>query len=220
MEREMKISAAAVRRLRTERGWSQDQLATAAGLSLRTIQRVEAEGVASMATRVSLAATFSIPQAQLAEAEAVPAPVASAPRAHFSRLLLGLAVLSCGMLSESMRALAFMGVKGNAFASLSAFAIAINLLLAAIGVALVAPAAWRLLRERRWANVALASLGMPLAMLLVGGLLFALLRAHTPSWTLLSLGAGGIALVALAWRDVAHAPRRQASRSVISWFSR
>ena len=212
MEPEMKISSALVRRLRTERGWSQDQLATVAGLGLRTIQRVEAEGVASMATRVSLAATFSIPLAQLSEAEAATAPAAPTPARHFSSLLLGLAVLSCGLLSESMRPLATSGLKGNAFASLSAFALAINLLLAAVGIALVAPAAWRLLRERRWASVALASLGMPLAMLLCGGLLFALLREHAPSGTLLSLGTGGIALVAMAWRDFAHAqaqaPRR------------
>ena len=67
-EQEMKISSYLVRRLRTERGWSQEQLATASGLSLRTIQRVEADGSASRETRVCLAATFDIPLADLAEA--------------------------------------------------------------------------------------------------------------------------------------------------------
>jgi transcriptional regulator with XRE-family HTH domain len=208
MEHEMKISAALVRRLRTERGWSQDQLATAAGLSLRTIQRIEAEGVASMATRVSLAATFSIPLAQLGAAEALaPAPSASPLPRQFTGLLLGLAVLSCGLLGESLRMSSVIFVPGNAAVMLSSFALAVNLLLAAVGTALVAPAAWQLLRERRWMNVALAALGMPLATLLVGGLLFALLRERTPSWTLLALGSGGVALVAMAWRDFARTQR-------------
>ena len=62
MEEVMKISSAVVRRLRTDRGWSQEQLAIASGLSLRTIQRVEADGTASMGTKVSLAATFGVQQ--------------------------------------------------------------------------------------------------------------------------------------------------------------
>ncbi len=66
-EQEMKISSAKVRRYRSERGWSQDQLALASGLSLRTIQRVEAEGNASRETQVCLAATFGISLAELAD---------------------------------------------------------------------------------------------------------------------------------------------------------
>lgn len=62
---EMKISSTKVRRFRSEHGWSQDQLALASGLSLRTIQRVEAEGNASRETQVCLAATFGISIAEL-----------------------------------------------------------------------------------------------------------------------------------------------------------
>lgn len=65
-QEEMKISPAFVRRLRTERGWSQEQLAVVSGLSLRTIQRVEAGGSASRETRTSLAATFDCQLADLA----------------------------------------------------------------------------------------------------------------------------------------------------------
>lgn len=65
MEHEMKVNADVVRRLRNERGWSQEQLAVAAGLSLRTIQRVEGEGVASRESRVCLAATFGIDLGEL-----------------------------------------------------------------------------------------------------------------------------------------------------------
>lgn len=67
-QEEMKISAATVRRLRAEHGWSQEQLAAVSGLSLRTIQRVEAEGSASLETRTSLAAAFAVPLAELAAA--------------------------------------------------------------------------------------------------------------------------------------------------------
>ena len=41
MDDDMKIDASTVRRLRTERAWSQEQLAASADVSLRTIQRVE-----------------------------------------------------------------------------------------------------------------------------------------------------------------------------------
>lgn len=47
-----------VKRLRIKNGWSQDQLATLAGLSLRTIQRVEAGHPASMETINSLSSVF------------------------------------------------------------------------------------------------------------------------------------------------------------------
>lgn len=75
-EPEMKISSAKTRRLRSERGWSQDQLAHASGLSLRTIQRVEAEGNASRETQVCLAATFGITLAELGEELIVDKPLA------------------------------------------------------------------------------------------------------------------------------------------------
>lgn len=65
VQEDMKISPATVRRLRTDLGWSQEQLAVASGLSLRTIQRVESDGSASRETRTSLAATFGIQLAEL-----------------------------------------------------------------------------------------------------------------------------------------------------------
>lgn len=76
-EQEMKISSAKVRRFRSERGWSQDQLALASGLSLRTIQRVEAEGNASRETQVCLAATFGISLVELADEVLLDNPGAS-----------------------------------------------------------------------------------------------------------------------------------------------
>ena len=74
MDDDMKLSAKTVKRLRTERSWSQEQLAEVAGVSLRTIQRVEADGSASRETRTALAAVFEVEVRDLAE----PAPAIAA----------------------------------------------------------------------------------------------------------------------------------------------
>jgi transcriptional regulator with XRE-family HTH domain len=46
MEAQMKINGEAVRALRERKSWSQEHLANAFGLSLRTVQRLEADGMA------------------------------------------------------------------------------------------------------------------------------------------------------------------------------
>lgn len=61
----LKISNQIVRRLRTERGWTQEQLADLCGCSLKTIQRVEKSGLCSMETRSALASVFEIDLKQL-----------------------------------------------------------------------------------------------------------------------------------------------------------
>jgi hypothetical protein len=53
------------------------------------------------------------------------------------------------------------------------------------------------------------SLGVPLAVVFAGGLLFAVIRGHAPSWQLLADGLGGAMLVAIALRASA---RRQPAR--------
>jgi transcriptional regulator with XRE-family HTH domain len=49
-----------IQKLRLKRGWSQQQLAEASGLSVRTIQRIETGHPASVETLKSLAAVFEI----------------------------------------------------------------------------------------------------------------------------------------------------------------
>ena len=49
-----------IQKLRLERGWSQQQLAGASGLSVRTIQRIEAGQPASTETLKSIAAVFEV----------------------------------------------------------------------------------------------------------------------------------------------------------------
>jgi transcriptional regulator with XRE-family HTH domain len=67
MSNDMKIAAAIVRQLREARAWSQEQLATVSGISPRTVQRVESEGVASLDTRMALAAALECEPAALLE---------------------------------------------------------------------------------------------------------------------------------------------------------
>jgi transcriptional regulator with XRE-family HTH domain len=49
-----------VRKLRLQKGWSQDQLAQLSGLSLRTIQRIERGQKAGLESLKSLAAVFEV----------------------------------------------------------------------------------------------------------------------------------------------------------------
>lgn len=56
----MKINAQLVITLRNRRSWSQEELATAAGLNLRTIQRIESNGAASLQSRKALASAFDV----------------------------------------------------------------------------------------------------------------------------------------------------------------
>ncbi len=55
------IDAEKLKQLRESRCWSQQQLADLCGLSLRTVQRVEAKAVASQESVKCLAATFDVP---------------------------------------------------------------------------------------------------------------------------------------------------------------
>lgn len=57
---EMKVKSSLIRKYRAERLWSQEQLALASGLGLRTIQRLESRGSGSHETIKALAAVFEV----------------------------------------------------------------------------------------------------------------------------------------------------------------
>jgi XRE family transcriptional regulator, regulator of sulfur utilization len=59
-----------VRKLRLQRGWTQDQLAEFAGISVRSVQRVERGAEASLETLKSLAAVFEVDVNTLKNGEA------------------------------------------------------------------------------------------------------------------------------------------------------
>ncbi len=56
----MKIDSSKVKKLRIDKNWSQELLSEVSGLSLRTIQRVESGGNASLETVRVLAAAFEV----------------------------------------------------------------------------------------------------------------------------------------------------------------
>ena len=56
----MKINAELILDLRAQKNWSQDELAIASGLNLRTVQRIEKEATASLQSKKSLASAFDI----------------------------------------------------------------------------------------------------------------------------------------------------------------
>ncbi|NKB96879.1 MAG: DUF4177 domain-containing protein [Pseudomonadales bacterium] len=56
----MKVNADLIKEMREDKSWSQEELAIAAGLNLRTVQRVEKEASASLQSKKSLAAALEI----------------------------------------------------------------------------------------------------------------------------------------------------------------
>jgi len=55
----MKFNAAMVLELRKQHAWLQDELATAAGLNLRTVQRIETDGTASLQSAKAIASALN-----------------------------------------------------------------------------------------------------------------------------------------------------------------
>jgi DNA-binding XRE family transcriptional regulator len=62
---DVNVNSDLIKSLRRQRGWSQEHLAEVAGVSARTIQRVEGDGVCSMETRNALGAAFELPGIEL-----------------------------------------------------------------------------------------------------------------------------------------------------------
>lgn len=79
----MKINPEYVRDERKRRSWSQEELATAAGLNLRTIQRIEAKGVASLQSAKALAVALDIDVQRLGERED---PMKTCPECQSNRV--------------------------------------------------------------------------------------------------------------------------------------
>jgi transcriptional regulator with XRE-family HTH domain len=62
---DMRVDAERIRAERTQRAWSQEHLANATDLGLRTIQRIEAVGTASNESISAIASAFDIPVSAL-----------------------------------------------------------------------------------------------------------------------------------------------------------
>jgi transcriptional regulator with XRE-family HTH domain len=83
----MKIDRTLLKQLRLQKAFSQEELAIAAGLSTRTVQRMEAEGSASMESQKSVAAVFGINAERLLEKTA-PSPLGDPVKVIASSSLL------------------------------------------------------------------------------------------------------------------------------------
>lgn len=96
---DVKIDSRLVVAEREARAWSQQHLADASGLALRTIQRIEARGAGSYESAKAIAACFAMPVASL---RAVEKPVS----AHFVRSraakLTSAALASLGMAAAAL----------------------------------------------------------------------------------------------------------------------
>ena len=106
----MMIQSDIVRGQRQKRGWTQQQLAELADLSLRTVQRIEAQGVASNESVSALSAVLEIPR------ESLLVPTAPSERvARAERKLLWLTMLAAagGGVIGTLLTLAATGVFGG-----------------------------------------------------------------------------------------------------------
>ena len=128
MDTEMKISAIKVRQFREARAWSQDQLARASGLSLRTIQRIETDGVASNESRTCLAAAFNVQIAELSDAPAAESSVHTAiiRTTSFAFMLVGVLMLISGYIAQSPPVVLWLGAFFLAFGAID-YAVALKI---------------------------------------------------------------------------------------------
>ena len=192
----MKLSTQEVRRLRTDRGWSQEHLAQAAGLSVRTVQRVEAEGAASLATATCLAATFEVSLLSLRDNPAPTRVAGYTP--HPGWLHAGLAVVA---LSNASRSAA--GTRTGPFA-------AVDITTALTGLALAAFPLRQAIRNRQFTGLALAVVGTPLVAFLAVSMAFAVASLRLPTGSSMLIGASGLVLVGLSCRHLATRPGQPA----------
>lgn len=96
-----------VRKLRMERGWSQEQLAQLSGLNIRTIQTIESGNKAGLETLKALAAVFDVDINQLQQEpimeQAAPKtvgqePNAPTPSSHKPHIPFWLKLAQCAVL--------------------------------------------------------------------------------------------------------------------------
>lgn len=95
---DMKLNSTLIRQERERRAWSQEHLAEATDLALRTIQRIESSGSASYESASAIAAIFGLPIAKLRDDGMQAAALSAKPWKWFTWHRL-LTVLGCGLLA-------------------------------------------------------------------------------------------------------------------------
>jgi transcriptional regulator with XRE-family HTH domain len=90
---EMHINKDTVKKLRLDKSWSQEKLAEAANMNLRTIQRIEKDGLASLRSCAALASALGVEPQELQidiEAETLP----DYPRTRHHQLVPAMSILA------------------------------------------------------------------------------------------------------------------------------
>jgi DNA-binding XRE family transcriptional regulator len=85
-----------VKELRIKHSYTQEKLAAMVGVNLRTIQRIETNGVASLDTRGALAKALDVRPEDLDVPQTAAAATESVPRPHWSLLLISVALVVIG----------------------------------------------------------------------------------------------------------------------------
>lgn len=164
----VKVNGQLIRELRIKHSYSQEKLAEIIGVNLRTIQRIETKGVASLATRGALAKAFSVRPEDLDLPEThttSPARLARLPRWPLLLLSAVLVVVGWVVLAVSIRSASPIGL-------LTPQAVG-GLLIALIGFVVLT----RLTPLRRWRTYAVLSIAV------------VAMAASPPAWTIRALVA-------------------------------
>lgn len=82
----MDVNAKKIKELRTGKGWTQQHLADACAISLRTVQRVERYGNASQDTVLGLSSVFEIQQSDIIVPEEVIEDISEVEKNNDSQL--------------------------------------------------------------------------------------------------------------------------------------
>ena len=82
----MDVNAKKIKELRTGKGWTQQHLADACAISLRTVQRVERYGNASQDTVLGLSSVFEIHQSDIIVSEEAIEDISEAEKNNDSQL--------------------------------------------------------------------------------------------------------------------------------------
>jgi transcriptional regulator with XRE-family HTH domain len=78
----MQVSGSVIKELRVKRGWTQEHLAHVAGVSPKTIQRVEKTGLCDLETRSALASVLQVDISQLEGSKKIEQKQADEPNAE------------------------------------------------------------------------------------------------------------------------------------------
>ena len=65
----MLLASSKIKSMRLDKGWTQQDLAEFCDLSVRTVQRVEKDGIASLETTLALASVFEVDKATFLETQ-------------------------------------------------------------------------------------------------------------------------------------------------------